>query len=235
MTVCARGRILFVVAAVLLLLGGGAAQGMAGALSPEWVVRLPVVRDAGQILVVAGTEATAALVSLHERDGQGIWRQLMTTWGYIGREGLGKAAEGDGRTPVGVFRFDKAFGIAPDPGCRLPYQQVDGHIYWSSDMRPGMEYNRMVDIRALPDLDTACSERIMDYPVRYQYCLNINYNAAAVLGRGSAIFLHCAKEGAPYTLGCVAIPTEKMIYVLRHVKPDCAVVIDSLENLGGAL
>ncbi|MBO5514825.1 MAG: hypothetical protein J5963_01835, partial [Schwartzia sp.] len=68
---------------------------------------------------------TTAWVSMHEKDQEGNWRVVMTTPGFIGKEGLGKTQEGDGRTPVGTFRFNAAFGIAEDPGCAIPYTRVD--------------------------------------------------------------------------------------------------------------
>ena len=85
-----------------------------------------------------------------------------------------------------------------------------------------------------PDLNLDDSEHIMDYTYQYQYCLNISYNADGTPGLGSAIFLHCLGDRKPYTGGCVAIPMEQMYFVMQHVSPDCVVVIDTLENLGGS-
>ncbi|MCR5439334.1 MAG: L,D-transpeptidase family protein [Selenomonas sp.] len=202
--------------------------------SPEWVQTLPAAKQAAQLLVVAGVGETTAWVSLHEKDDRGTWQQVMTTPGYIGKRGLGKVKEGDAKTPVGTFHFTKAFGIAPDPGSVIPYTQVDKNMYWSGDVRPGMKYNEMVDIRKYPRLNKAASEHIIDYTVHYVYCLNISYNEAGISGKGSAIFLHCMGPNKPYTGGCVAIPQDKMRLVLQTVRPDCVVVIDSLKNLSPA-
>ena len=89
-------------------------------------------------------------------------------------------------------------------------------------------------INQYPNLDTANSEHIIEYTRQYQYCLNISYNAEGVPGLGSAIFLHCLGPNKPYTGGCVAIPENQMKVVMQNVKPDCTVVIDTLENLGGS-
>ena len=48
-------------------------------------------------------------------------------------------------------------------------------------------------------------------------------------------FLHCFGAKKTWTGGCVAIPEEKMLFVMKNVRADCVVVIDSLENLGGAI
>ena len=199
--------------------------------SPLWIADLGEKKGARQLFVVAGVGQTTAFVSFHEKDENGVWKELMTTPGFIGKKGLGKTKEGDGKTPVGTFSFNAAFGIAEDPGCAIPYRQVTEDDYWSGDIRPGYAYNRMVSIRDYPDLNREDSEHIVDYTVHYQYCLNISYNEACVPGVGSAIFLHCLGPNKPYTGGCVAIPQDKLIFVLQRVDPDCAVIIDSLQVL----
>ncbi|MBR4696697.1 MAG: L,D-transpeptidase family protein [Selenomonadaceae bacterium] len=201
--------------------------------SPEWVRNLPAAKNANQLFVVAGIGETTAWISMHEKDANGNWQRIMTSPGFIGKGGLGKTKEGDAKTPVGVFRFTEAFGMAPDPGCAIPYKQVDGNIYWSGDARPRMKYNRMVDIRELPGLNKEDSEHIVDYNPHYVYCMNISYNENGTPGKGSAIFLHCFGPAKPYTGGCVSLPEDKMRFVLQMVRPDCVVVIDTLENLGG--
>ena len=173
-----------------------------------------------------------SLISMHEKEKDGRWHQIMTTPGFIGKEGLGKEKEGDWKSPAGTFRFNKAFGIARDPGCAIPYTQVDKNTYWSGDQRPGMEYDRMVDIRNYPSLDKENSEHIIDYKEHYQYCLNINYNRLHIPGKGSALFMHCFGLNKPFTGGCIAVPKDKMRYVMKHVRPNCLIVIDSLEIWG---
>ena len=205
--------------------------------SPQWVVELPAARDAKQLFVVAGMgmELTTATISLHQRDENGNWKQLLSTPGFVGKNGLcpdEDHREGCGQTPIGVYRFNKAFGIAPDPGCAIPYIQVDEDTYWSGD--PGEHYNEMVDIKDYPNLLMDDSEHIVDYEYQYQYCLNISFNEAGTPGRGSAIFLHCMGPLKPYTGGCVAVPENIMKLILQQVQPDCVVVIDTLENMHGS-
>ncbi len=198
--------------------------------SPEWVTKLDAAKDAKQLFVVAGYERSTAWVSMHEKDDNGNWKMMMSTPGFIGKEGLGKTKEGDGMTPVGTFRFNKAFGIADDPGCAIPYTKVDDDTYWSGDI--DANYNQMVSIKDFPDLKVDDSEHIVDYQYEYRYCLNISYNEDGTAGAGSAIFLHCFGDRKPRTGGCVAIPEEQMYFVMQHVDPECVVVIDSMENFG---
>ena len=208
--------------------------------SPEWVANLPQAQDEGvtQLFVVAGMgmDKTTATVSMHRRAEDGSWLQILSTPGFVGKNGLCLDAdhvEGCGQTPIGVYHFNKAFGIAADPGCAIPYLQVDDDIYWSGD--PDYHYNEMMNINDYPELAMDDSEHIVDYEYQYQYCLNISFNEEGTAGRGSAIFLHCLGPTKPYTGGCVAIPENLMKLVMQNVREDCVVVIDTLDNLGGSL
>ena len=123
--------------------------------SPAWVAALPSAQDENvtQLFVVAGLgmDKTTATISMHQRDDSGAWKQILSTPGFVGKNGLCLDAdhrEGCGQTPVGVYHFNKAFGIAADPGCAIPYFQVDENTYWSGD--PDRKYNQMVDIREVP-------------------------------------------------------------------------------------
>ena len=230
--------------------------------SPQWVKNLPIARSpdvndyaqaifslgerialggnssynspVNQMIVVAGIAGTTAWISMHERNSSGEWEEIMTTPGFIGRNGLGKVKEGDNKTPVGTFRFDFAFGIAPDPGCAIPYVQVDENHYWSGDWN--YKYNQFVDVREAPaNFETRYSEHLIDYNPHYLYGLNMGYNAECIPGKGAALFMHCFGPKNPYTLGCVALPNDKMLFVMKHIRPGCVCVIDSLTNLGGKI
>ena len=207
------------------------------AKSPEWVKALPQAQDeaVAQLFIVAGMgmDNTTATISMHRRDADGNWQQILSTPGFVGKNGLcldTDHVEGCGQTPLGVYRFNKAFGIAADPGCALDYIQVNDDTYWSGD--PNYHYNEMMQINDYPELAMDDSEHIVDYTYQYQYCLNISFNEEGTPGRGSAIFLHCLGPTKPYTGGCVAIPQNIMELVMQNVSEDCVVVIDTVENLG---
>ena len=192
--------------------------------SPQWIKNLPAAQYSEQMVVVAAMVGTTAWISMHEKNSSGEWEQIMTTPGFIGRNGLGKVKEDDGKTPVG--------SIAPDPGCAIPYVQINKYHYWSGDW--DYKYNQFVDVREAPaNFNTANSEHLIDYNPHYVYALNMGYNAECTPGKGAALFMHCFGSVYPWTLGCVGLPEEKMLFVMKHVRPGCACVIDSLKNLGG--
>ena len=205
-------------------------------LSPKWVRSLPEARDKAvdQLIVVAasGMNSSDAVISMHERNADGNWVQIFSVTGYVGVDGLiydEDRYEGCGRTPIGTYVFTKAFGIAPDPGCTIPYTELTDDLYWSGDYNE--HYNQMVSINDYPDLDTSNSEHLIDYDPAYQYCLNIGFNRECTAGRGSAIFLHCYGYNT-YTMGCVAVPEDTMVEIMQRLDPNCVIVIDTVSSLG---
>ena len=203
--------------------------------SPDWIVNIAKSHEAEQLFVIAAMKGSTALVSMHEKNEFGSYITILSTYGFIGANGLGKTKEGDWKTPSGVFHFNRAFGIARNPGCNIPYTRIDSSMYWSGDTRTGKKYNQLVSLNEIADLDTEKSEHLIEYKNHYQYCLNISYNEAGIPGLGSAIFLHCFGRRYNYTGGCIAIAENEMIKVLKHIKEGCVVVIDTLECLGGSL
>ena len=205
--------------------------------SPEWVRNLPAAKDEKikQLFVVAGygMDKSSASVSMHQRDEEGKWKQILSTPALMGKNGMcpdQDHVEGCGQTPIGVYGFNKAFGIADDPGCAIPYVKVTDKTYWSGDEKN--HYNEMVDLGDCPDLDLENSEHIVDYDYEYQYCLNISFNEDGTAGKGSAIFLHCLGSKKPYTGGCVAVPENIMKLIMQNVREDCVVVIDTVDKMG---
>ena len=89
----------------------------------------------------------------------------------------------------------------------------------------------MVSINVYPKLDKKASEHLIDYTKSYQYCLSISFNEKCVLGKGSAIFLHCHGEHK-YTAGCVSVSKSNMLKIMKRVKSDCVVIINTKAKLG---
>lgn len=201
--------------------------------SPEWVTKLDAAKDAEQLIVVAGIDKTTAVISMHEKNKDGEWEQLISTPGFVGEDGLGDANINDCYTPIGTFTIDKAFGIADDPGCQMEYIKVDGDYYWSGDPREGMHFNELVNIKDVPGLDTENCERITDYPRPYYYVLNMGYNSECIEENGYAFFFHCFDIADTYTGGCVAVPESIMVFIMQHIKPGCKITIDFLKNMKG--
>ena len=95
-----KKTMLFLLALLLLLTGAAFAEedgglyaaAQAPAPSPEWVTALPAAQDAAvtQLFVVAGIgqDLTTASISMHQRDENGQWMQILSTPGFVGKRGL---------------------------------------------------------------------------------------------------------------------------------------------------
>ena len=94
-------------------------------VSPSWVTELPAAQDAEQLFIVAGMgmDQTTAYITMHERDENGAWKQILSTPGFVGRNGLcldADHAEGCGQTPVGAYSSTKPSGSRLIPDARCP-------------------------------------------------------------------------------------------------------------------
>ncbi|MGO9876273.1 MAG: L,D-transpeptidase family protein [Acidimicrobiia bacterium] len=191
----------------------------APAPAPLLVTQLADIGSAQQVIAVAasGYGANTATLTAYQRDASG-WTQMFGPWAaFIGRNGvapIGAKREGDGRTPSGVFGFDFMFGVDADPGVRYPYRHIGGtNIVWDDDPTSA-NYNEWIDTNiAAAGVDP---EPMDDVP-SYLYGAVIAYNDARTPGLGSAIFLHVSHGSA--TAGCVALPIDELLDVLRWLDP----------------
>jgi len=189
------------------------------------VTRVSGIGSAQQVVTVAtaGYGTSYATLTGFERDGSG-WRQVFGPWSaYVGRNGVapsGEKREGDGRTPSGVYGFEFMFGISDDPGTHFPYRRVTGtNIVWDDDSNSA-NYNRWIDTNTG---DAGVSPEPMYNAPSYNYGAVIAYNTARTPGLGSAIFLHVSHGSS--TAGCVALPTDQLLALLRWLDPGRAPVI----------
>ena len=195
----------------------------------SWVTELEVSKETTQLLLIEAN-GTYATVSLHTQNDKGIWVENFSVTGRVGKNGIGKTTEGDGKTPTGKYQFNKAFGILPDPGISvLAYLQVDESYHWVDDSN-SQYYNQCVSTDDV-EVDWTSSEALYATGQAYNYALAINYNEECVPGLGSAIFLHCPSADFGATAGCIAIPEENMIQIMQLLQPDCMIIIDAEQKV----
>ena len=182
-------------------------------------------------VLVMGTGGSNVKVSYYEKDESGVWNAVFSTDGVFGRNGgTYEKAEGDGKTPFGVFRINKAFGILDDPGCILPYTKLTDDDYWVDDPASS-HYNRMVDAGEV-EKDWDSAEHLIQVAPYYNYVLSLDYNEEAVPGKGSAIFIHCTAPGYTGSSGCICIGEEEMkTLMVRADESMRAVVVPDKEAL----
>jgi L,D-peptidoglycan transpeptidase YkuD (ErfK/YbiS/YcfS/YnhG family) len=135
----------------------------------------------------------------------------------LGPAGIGaKAREGDGLTPQGVFPIREIFYRADrlaKPQVRLPLRAIALDDGWC-DAPDDPNYNRLVKLPY-----EASAERMWRDDPLYDVVAVIGFNDAPVVpGKGSAIFLHLAKEDYAPTAGCVALSRDDLLAALEQLR-----------------
>ena len=183
---------------------------------------LDAAKQTTQIVLVEYTSGSNATVSFHEKK-DGVWKEIASTYGYVGKNGIGKTKEGDKKTPTGTYNLTTPFGIKSDPGSNMPYTKVTKYHYWCGSSS-SKYYNQLIDTRVIDRARTSSDEYLISYTGVYNYCLFIDYNASGTPKKGSCIFLHCIGSNK-YTAGCVAIPEKYMKQAICWVKTGAKIVI----------
>jgi L,D-peptidoglycan transpeptidase YkuD (ErfK/YbiS/YcfS/YnhG family) len=121
-------------------------------------------------------------------------------------------SEGDGATPAGILPL-RAVLYRPDrqppPVCAVPVRPLTPYDGWCDDPAHGA-YNRPVRLPV-----NASAEALWRDDAVYDVIGVLGWNDQPVQpGRGSAIFLHVAREDFAPTEGCVALAMDDLIRVL---------------------
>ena len=142
----------------------------------------------------------------------------------LGRGGIkANKREGDGATPKGTFR---------------PRQ-----LWWRADRHP--KPSTFLPVRAIAPEDASCedpADRRYNQPLRldsksgrdrlsrddhlYDFIIELDHNTRPrIAGRGSAVFLHLARDDFSPTAGCVSMTRPAMLRLLRRLGPQTRIVI----------
>ncbi|EPD3870773.1 TPA_asm: S-layer protein [Listeria monocytogenes] len=178
------------------------------------VAKMNLASRTNQIITVVAS-GSSAQVKFWEKTG-GSWKQVFSTYGNVGSQGVGSADEYHSRTPRGAYSLGFAFGTS-NPGTNLSFRKITNRSYWISNVNDS-QYNTWQERNSSNKAD----EHMASYPTQYKYGVVINYNTGRTKGAGSGFFLHCS-NGAP-TAGCVAIPTSHMATVLQKLHSGAYIV-----------
>ncbi len=155
----------------------------------------------------------------------GRYEKVFSCPAVVGKNGPGKQAEGDEKTPLGSWEIGEAYGIKRDPGSLLPYTRVTDDMYWCATGSNGKKYNTLIRKSDDPKADYSEDEHLIDFGEMYYYFIDLGYNKAGVPYAGNAIFLHCWLGSDVPTGGCVAVSEANMIVILRTVTPGTTITI----------
>ena len=215
-------KMLVLIVSVVLGTVGGVAGGVAASAGRVQTDALDSAMDragitaealgsSSQILLVesAGTRAT---IYFYEKNDAGtfICDQSMTASGWVGKGGVGAAAEYKPVTPFGLYPIEEAFYTGNKPATGLSTFRITPDTYWVDDPS-SRYYNQRVVGTADRDWDSA--EEMYVSPYRYGFV--IGYNRVNIVpGAGSAFFFHVYAQP---TDGCVGTNEAAVLSILSKL------------------
>jgi L,D-peptidoglycan transpeptidase YkuD (ErfK/YbiS/YcfS/YnhG family) len=142
----------------------------------------------------------------------------------LGRGGIrANKREGDGGTPKGTFRPRRLWWRAdrhPRPRTFLPVRAIRPEDAWCEDPL-SRHYNQPLRL----DRDRG-GDRLTREDALYDFIVEIDHNSSPrIAGRGSAVFLHLARENFSPTAGCVSMTKSAMLHLLARLGPETRIVI----------
>lgn len=143
----------------------------------------------------------------------------------LGRGGIkANKREGDGGTPRGTFRPRRLWWRGerhPRPATTLPVRRIGPADGWCEDPAD-RHYNQPVKVPPGSKADRlARADRL------YDFIVEIDHNTRPrVAGRGSAVFLHVARDGFAPTAGCIALKPAALRRLLARLGPRTRIVIE---------
>jgi L,D-peptidoglycan transpeptidase YkuD (ErfK/YbiS/YcfS/YnhG family) len=143
----------------------------------------------------------------------------------LGRGGIrANKREGDGGTPKGSFRPRQLWWRAdrhPRPRTFLPVRAIGPEDAWCEDPA-SRHYNQPVRLDRAKGAD-----RLKRDDHLYDFIVEIDHNTdPRIKGRGSAVFLHLARDNFGPTAGCVSMTKSAMLRLLQRLGPETKIVIE---------
>lgn len=142
----------------------------------------------------------------------------------IGKRGINiKKKEGDLITPKGTFKIKKLLYRRDKIGAintKLKKIVIKKNMGWCNDTK-SKDYNKLI---SFPFRFTA--ERLYRKDNIYDLILVLNYNMNPIRkGKGSAIFIHIAKNNFGATEGCVALKKNNLKKIIKKLNKNIRVII----------
>ncbi|MFI6153271.1 L,D-transpeptidase family protein [Kitasatospora sp. NPDC051170] len=180
-------------------------------LGPAFTAKIPA--GTNQVLVATGQDRNTDknAVTLWTRTPEGRWLAGETWQGHNGKNGwTADHNQGDLRSPIGVFSLTDAGGRLDNPGSKVPYDKdpsfvVSGTGFFGDQLAGSFDYVVAINYNRVPGSSPLDMRRPMG------------------AGKGGGIWLHVDHDGP--THGCVSIPEDKMVQLIRTLDPAAHPVI----------
>jgi D-alanyl-D-alanine dipeptidase len=199
-------------------------------------VKIPFA-ESRQVVVVTTKDwnAIQGVAHLYERSSKNSkWKPKGETFPVVlGRTGTAWAkdsapekasqfkAEGDGKSPAGMFPLTFAFGSSMKPeSLTFPYTRLGAYTECVDDVN-SHHYNRVVGRDQVGIFDWKSSEKMLEIGPPYELGVFVAYNSYPVVkGNGSCIFLHIWKDATTPTAGCTAMNRFDLERIVSWLEPD---------------
>ena len=143
----------------------------------------------------------------------------------LGKAGIKKKTiEGDNITPKGIFKIVKIY-YRPDKIKKIKTSikkiKIRKNMGWCDDPNSRF-YNKLIN------LPTKYShERLYRNDNLYDLIVVLSYNTNPIIkNKGSAIFLHIAKNSYRKTKGCIALKKNHLIKIISKIKKNTKIKIN---------
>jgi L,D-peptidoglycan transpeptidase YkuD (ErfK/YbiS/YcfS/YnhG family) len=143
----------------------------------------------------------------------------------LGEAGIKKKKkEGDNITPKGEFKIIKVYyrdDKVKNITTSIKKLKIKKNTGWCDDPNSKF-YNKQIKLPS-----KFSHEKLYRNDNLYDLILVSNYNMNPIIkNKGSAIFIHVAKNSYEKTKGCIALKKEHLIKLLSQIKKDTRIKID---------
>jgi L,D-peptidoglycan transpeptidase YkuD (ErfK/YbiS/YcfS/YnhG family) len=143
----------------------------------------------------------------------------------LGKSGIGKKKiEGDNITPKGVFRIVKIYyrkDRLKELSSKLRLIKVTKNMGWCDDPN-SKNYNQLINLPS-----KYSHEKLFKKNNIYDLIIVLNYNMKPIIkNKGSAIFIHVAKNNYQPTQGCIALKKNDLLKLLSKISKNIKININ---------
>ena len=143
----------------------------------------------------------------------------------LGKSGIGKKRiEGDNITPKGTFKIIKIYyrkDRIKKINSIFKLIEIKKDMGWCDDPE-SKKYNQLIKLPS-----KYRHEKLFRNDRIYDLIIVLNYNMSPVIkNKGSAIFIHIAKNNYNKTKGCIALKKKDLIEIVSKIKRDTKVIIN---------
>ena len=142
----------------------------------------------------------------------------------LGKAGVKKKEkEGDNITPKGIYKITRIYYRADKINnitTSIKKVKIKKNMAWCDDPNSNF-YNKQIQ---LPNKYS--HEKLYRKDNLYDLVLVLNYNTNPIIkNKGSAIFLHIAKDSYKRTKGCIALKKKHLILLISKIKKNIKIKI----------